>query len=124
MIEGTVFVIVRISNYCSAKCEGKRSLVASTRIRHTFLVSFSSHSVFRCKMDMHVEVCPCSPSMVDQSTAVDLVYYSCGCWVRCILQPQAWVMHTRTVPLCPWHGGSLWCWAPRLQAPVDLSGVL
>ena len=76
-IQGTVSVIVRISNYCSAKCEEKPSLVARTGIRHHIsLVSFSSCSVFRYKRKKHVEVCPCSPPTVDQSTAVDLMYYS------------------------------------------------
>lgn len=76
-IQGTVFVVVRISNYCSAKCKEIPSLVASTGIRHHIsLVSFSSCSVFRYKRKKHVEVCPCSPSTVDQSTAVDLIYYS------------------------------------------------
>lgn len=95
-IQGTVFVIVRISDCCGTKCDEKKSLVASIGIRHhVSLLFFSSHSVFKYKRKKHVEVCPWSPSMLDKSTALDLVNYSWGCWVRCTLQPQPWVTYNR-----------------------------
>lgn len=73
-IQGTVFATVRISDCCSTKCDEKQSLVASIGIRHHVSpLSFSSHSVFRYERKKHVEVCPCSPSMVDKSTALDLM---------------------------------------------------
>lgn len=76
-IQGRVFVVVRISNYCCAKCEEKPPLVASSGIRHRiFLVSFSSCSTCFFLLYLKTEVSPCSPSTVDQSTTVDLMYYS------------------------------------------------